>query len=107
MVMVLSIRFQQFLVVKLDQLLMNFHEVISTNKSLSLKIFINYYFRYFMNLVQQSGDLELITLLQGNANQNIYNSQNVLNITVLIPQQMSIQQMGNAQELSMVNKRRS
>jgi hypothetical protein len=60
-----------------------------------------------MNLVQQSGDLELITLLQGNANQNIYNSQNVLNITVLIPQQMSIQQMGNAQELSMVNKRRS
>jgi hypothetical protein len=60
-----------------------------------------------MNLVQQSGDLELITLLQGNANQNIYNSQNLLNITVLIPQQMSIQQMGNAQELSMVNKRRS
>jgi hypothetical protein len=60
-----------------------------------------------MNLVQQSGDLELITLLQGNANQNIYNSQNLLNITVLIPQQMSIQQMGNAQELSMVSKRRS
>jgi hypothetical protein len=55
-----------------------------------------------MTLVQQSGDLELISLLQGSANQNIYNSQNLFNITVLIPQQSSIQQLGNAQELSMV-----
>jgi len=59
-----------------------------------------------MTLIQQSGDLELIGLLQGSTNQNIYNSQNLVNITVLIPQQSSIQQLGTAQELSMVKKNR-
>jgi hypothetical protein len=59
-----------------------------------------------MTLIQQSGDLELIGLLQGSTNQNIYNSQNLFNITVLIPQQSSIQQLGTAQELSMVKKNR-
>ncbi|CAF1492495.1 unnamed protein product, partial [Adineta steineri] len=57
-------------------------------------------YQYFMNLVQQTGDLELINLLQGTMNQN-FNSQNAPNITVLIPQQMSIQQIGSAQELSL------
>jgi len=57
-----------------------------------------------MNLIQQSGDLELINILQGPSSQNMYNAQNALNITVLIPQQSSIQQLGNSQELSMVNK---
>lgn len=55
-----------------------------------------------MQLVQQSGDLELISLLQGSTNQNMFNPQNSFNITVLIPQQMSIQQLGNGQELSIV-----
>ena len=64
------------------------------------------YIRYFMTLVQRSGDLELIHLLQGGLNQNIYYPQNLPNITVFIPQQMSIQQMGNLQELSTVNKNR-
>ncbi|CAF4181530.1 unnamed protein product [Rotaria sp. Silwood2] len=58
-------------------------------------------YQYFINLVQQSGDLELMNLLQGTPNMNIYNPQNVFNITVLIPQQMSIQQFGNLRELSM------
>jgi hypothetical protein len=57
-----------------------------------------------MNLIQQSGDLELINILQGPSSHNTYNAQNALNITVLIPQQSSIQQLGNMQELSMVNK---
>ncbi len=59
-----------------------------------------------MNLVQQTGDLELINLLQGTSNQNIYNQQNLFNITVLIPQQTTIQQLGSSQELSMVNNHR-
>ena len=58
-----------------------------------------------MNLVQQSGDLELMNLLQGTPNQNIFNPQNVFNVTVLIPHQMVIQQLGTSQELSMVNKK--
>ncbi len=57
-----------------------------------------------MTLIQQAGDLELISILQGTSTQNIYNPQNLFNITVLIPQQMSIQQLGNPLELSMVNK---
>lgn len=56
-----------------------------------------------MNLVQQSGDLELLNLLQGSNSMNTFNPQNSLNITVLIPQQLSIQQLGNSQDLSMVN----
>ena len=59
-----------------------------------------------MNLVQQSGDFELIKLLQGATDPNMYNSQNSFNITVLIPRQMSMQQLGNAPELSMVDKNR-
>jgi hypothetical protein len=56
-----------------------------------------------MTLVQQSGDLELINLLQGATNVNVYNPQNSINVTVLIPQQMSIQQLGNPLELSTVS----
>ncbi|CAF0877364.1 unnamed protein product [Adineta ricciae] len=58
-------------------------------------------YQYFINIVQQSGDLELMNLLQGTSGQNIFNPQNSLNITVLIPQQMLIQQLGSGQELSM------
>jgi hypothetical protein len=65
--------------------------------------------RYFMSLIQQSGDTELVNLLQGstaglgNTGPNIYNPQNLLTITVLIPQQISVQQLGNSQELSKVS----
>jgi hypothetical protein len=58
-----------------------------------------------MSLVQQSGDLELINILQGTSN-NMYNSQNLFNITVLIPQQTSIQPLATGPELSMVNRKR-
>jgi hypothetical protein len=61
-------------------------------------------YQYFMNLIHQSGDSELINLLQGSTGQNMFNPQNLFNITVLIPQQMSIQQLGNFQELALVNK---
>ena len=57
-----------------------------------------------MNLVQQSGDLELINILQGITNPNVFNSQPMFNITVLVPQQVSIQQLGNSQDLSLVNE---
>jgi hypothetical protein len=62
-----------------------------------------------MALIQQSGDTELVNLLQGstaglgNTGPNIFNPQNLLNITVLIPQQISVQQLGNSQDLSRVN----
>ena len=56
-----------------------------------------------MNLVQQSGDFELINLLRGTRTSNVYYPQNLFNITVLIPEQMSIQQLGNSRELNMVN----
>lgn len=62
-----------------------------------------------MSLIQQSGDTELVNLLQGstaglgNTGPNIYNPQNMLTITVLIPQQISVQQLGNSQELSKVS----
>jgi hypothetical protein len=59
-----------------------------------------------MTLIQQSGDLELINLLQGATNMNVYNPQNFFNVTVLIPQQMSIQQLGNPIELSTVRNTR-
>ena len=59
--------------------------------------------RYFFTLVQQSGDLELMNILQGVPNQNIFNPQNLLNVTILIPQQASVQQLTNPQELAMVN----
>ena len=59
-----------------------------------------------MTLVQQSGDLELINLLQGALHMNAYNSQNLFNVTVLIPQQISIQQLGNPAELSTVSNTR-
>ena len=61
-----------------------------------------------MALIQQSGDTELVNLLQGNTaglgntGPNIFNPQNLLNITVLIPQQIAVQQLGNSQELSKV-----
>lgn len=57
-----------------------------------------------MTLVQQSGDLELMNILQAIPNQNIFNPQNTFNITVLIPQQISVQQLTNPQELTMVEK---
>ncbi|CAF1215108.1 unnamed protein product, partial [Didymodactylos carnosus] len=62
-------------------------------------------YQYFMALVQQSGDTELLNLLQGSTvglgnNPNYFNPFNQLNITVLIPQQMSVSQLGNSQELS-------
>lgn len=66
--------------------------------------FFDYYCRYFMNLVQQSGDIELLGLLHSSSNQNVFNPQNLPNITILIPQPMSIQQLGSGQELSTVNK---
>jgi hypothetical protein len=59
-----------------------------------------------MTLVQQSGDLELINILQGASNMNAYNPQNLFNVTVLIPQQMSIPQLGNPLELSTVSNTR-
>jgi len=65
--------------------------------------------RYFMALIQQSGDTELVNILQGstaglgNTGPNIFNPQNLLNITVLIPQQISAQQLGNSEELSRVS----
>lgn len=55
-----------------------------------------------MTLVQQSGDLELMNILQGVPNQNIFTPQNSFNVTVLIPQQISVQQLTNPQELTMV-----
>ncbi|CAF0817027.1 unnamed protein product [Adineta steineri] len=63
-------------------------------------------YQYFMALIQQSGDTELVNILQGstsglgNTGPSIYNPQNLLNITVLIPQQIHVQQLGNSQELS-------
>jgi hypothetical protein len=65
-----------------------------------------------MSLIQQSGDTELVNLIQGstvglgNTGPNIFNPQNLLNITVLIPQQMAVKQLGNSQELSTVNKQK-
>ena len=62
-----------------------------------------------MNLIQQSGDTELVNILQGstaglgNTGPNIFNPQNLLNITVLIPQQISVKQLGNSEELSRVS----
>ncbi|CAF4476724.1 unnamed protein product, partial [Rotaria sp. Silwood2] len=64
-------------------------------------------YQYFMALVQQSGDTELVNLLQGNTaglgntGPNALNPENLLTITVLIPQQISVQQLGNSQDLSM------
>lgn len=61
-----------------------------------------------MSLIQQSGDAELVNILQGstaglgNTGPNIFNPQNLLNITVLIPQQITGQQMGGSQDLSRV-----
>lgn len=58
-----------------------------------------------MTLVQQSGDLELMNILQGVPNQNIFTPQNSFNVTVLIPQQISVQQLTNPQELTMVKNK--
>lgn len=61
-----------------------------------------------MNLIQQSGDTDLVNILQGstagmgNTGPNIFNPQNLLNITVLIPQQITGQQMGSSQDLGRV-----
>ncbi|CAF0830929.1 unnamed protein product [Didymodactylos carnosus] len=62
-------------------------------------------YQYFMALVQQSGDTELMNLLQGSPaglgnTPTSFNPYNQLNITILIPQQMSISQLGKSQELS-------
>lgn len=62
-----------------------------------------------MSLIQQSGDAELVNILQGNTaglgntGPNIFNPQNLLSITVLIPQQITGQQMGSSQDLSRVS----
>lgn len=62
-----------------------------------------------MSLIQQSGDAELVNILQGNTaglgntGPNIFNPQNSLSITVLIPQQITGQQMGSSQDLSRVS----
>lgn len=101
--MELSILYRLYSIHNYDRVPMNFREIISkllTSNSNNKNICINH--RYFMTLVQQSGDLELINLLQGPSNFNMYGPQNVFNITILIPQQMSIQQLGSPQELSMV-----
>jgi hypothetical protein len=66
-------------------------------------LFVVYLSSYFINLIQQSGDLELLNVLHGMKNPHMYNTQNSFNITVLIPQQISVQQLGNSQELSLVN----
>ena len=99
-----SILYRIYSIHNCDRVLMNFREIISkiltSNSDIKKNMCINH--RYFMTLVQQSGDLELINLLQGPSNFNMYGPQNVFNITILIPQQMSIQQLGNTQELSMV-----
>ncbi|CAF4797579.1 unnamed protein product [Rotaria sp. Silwood1] len=64
-------------------------------------------YQYFMALIQQSGDTELVNLLQGNTaglgntGPNMLNPQNLLTITVLIPQQIAVKQLGNSQDLSM------
>lgn len=69
-------------------------------------------FRYFMSLIQQSGDTDLVNILQGstaglgNTGPNVFNPQNILNITVLIPQRISVQQLGNSEELSRVSQRK-
>jgi hypothetical protein len=63
-----------------------------------------------MSLIQQSGDTDLVNILQGstaglgNTGPNIFNPQNILNITVLIPQRISVQQLGNSEELSRVSQ---
>lgn len=44
-----------------------------------------------------------MNILQAIPNQNIFNPQNSFNVTVLIPQQSSIQHVTNPQELAMVN----
>lgn len=89
-----------------DQLPMNWREAIS-KKTRSPSFSHQFYLcRYFINLVQQSGDLELINILQGMNNPNGFNSQPMFNVTVLIPQQISIQQLGNSQELGLVNRDR-
>lgn len=111
MVMESFILFRLFSVDLHDQLLMNSLEVISTcqEKILLLTNFI-VSDRYFMNLIQQSGDTDLVNILQGstagmgNAGPNIFNPQNLLNITVLIPQQITGQQMGSSQDLSRVSR---
>jgi hypothetical protein len=62
-----------------------------------------------MSLIEQSGDTELVNLLQGSTaglgstGPSVYNPQNLLTITVLIPQQISVQQLGNSEELSKVS----
>jgi hypothetical protein len=63
-----------------------------------------------MALIQQSGDTELVNILQGstaglgNTGPSIFNPQNLLNITVLIPQQISVQQLGSSDDLSRVSE---
>lgn len=66
-----------------------------------------------MALIQQSGDTELVNLLQGNTaglgftGPNMFNPDNALKITVLIPQQILVQQLGNSQELSKVSEQKT
>ena len=66
-----------------------------------------------MALIKQSGDTELVNLLQGstaglgNTGPNFYNPENLLRITVLIPQQVSVEQLGNSEALSQVSSNSS
>ena len=61
-----------------------------------------------MALIKQSGDTELVNILQGNTaglgnmGPNIYDPDNILRVTVLIPQQISVEQLGNSEALSQV-----
>lgn len=61
-----------------------------------------------MQLIKQSGDAELVNILKGstaglgNTGPNIYNPENTLRVTVLIPQQISVEQLGNSEALSQV-----
>lgn len=66
-----------------------------------------------MALIKQSGDAELVNLLKGSTaglgmgGPSIDNPQNLLFITVLIPQQIAVQQLGNSQDLSRVSLHQS
>lgn len=63
-----------------------------------------------MALIKQSGDSELVNLLEGNTaglgftGPNMFNPDNLLKITVLIPQQISVKQLGNSEDLSRVSR---
>ena len=63
-----------------------------------------------MALIKQSGDTQLVNMLKGStvglgtSGPTINNPDNTLLITVLIPQQISVEQLGNSQDLSRVRR---